>query len=441
MSAADRQHLQELLPAVMLGMATPEERRQVLLALESDAELRREAREFELALAGLGATETVPAPPAGLKAKLMAQIRAESSGGSAGQSFGEPKAKLEPISQVQVAQISTVTRLEPVDKPVKVQRRNPLAFLAAGIGLAAAIAGLLVTRGPAAMPDASVVANTPNGGLVVANSGARAIPVTFIAADGARRNVSFKLDKPASFTRAVSSQGLSYVLDAANGKLFIIDEVKGEMIDEWPVPAGASGVAVNGDTVVVMGAASGTAVTFRKNGLGSKTMVEARISRANPTMPLEDCMDAAVIIGNRAYVTHHEGGTVSELDLISGKERARFAVGQKPVSLAVDGTVLYVLDLKGTLYKLERETGKVLGRLQLEGTPDRLTLAPGVAYLSDRAGFVTAVKTEPFKVLARKKLADKLMDLTPMPDGHIAVAAAEKGVLILDDKLEQLKKF
>jgi YVTN family beta-propeller protein len=429
MSAADRQHLQELLPAVMLGIATPEERRQVLLALESDAELRREAHEFELALAGLGATEAVPAPPAGLKAKLMAQIRAESSGGS--------QAKPEPIPEVPSVQVPSITQLD----PVKVQRRNPLAFLAAGIGLAAAIAGLLVTRGPAAMPDASVVANTSNGGLIVANSGARATPVTFIAADGSRRNVSFKLDKPASFTRAVSSQGLSYVLDAANEKLFIIDEAKGEMIDKWPVPAGASGVAVDGDTVVVMGAASGTALTFRRNGVGSKTMVEARISKANPKMPLEDCMDAAVISGNRAYVTHHDSGMVSEIDVTSGKERARFAVGQKPVSLAVDGAVLYVLDLSGTLYKLERETGKVLGRLKLEGTPDRLTLAPGVAYLSDRAGFVTAVKTEPLQVLARKKLADKLMDLTPMPDGHIAVAAADKGVMILDDKLEQLKKF
>ncbi len=434
MSAADRQHLQELLPAVMLGIATPEERRQVLLAFESDAELRREAHEFELALAGLGATEAVPAPPAGLKAKLMAQIRAESSGGSS----GEPQAKLERVAETPTP---SIIKLE----PIKVQRRNPLAFLAAGIGLAAAIAGLLVTRGPAAvpaaMPDASVVANTSNGGLIVANSGARATPVTFIAADGARRNVSFKLDKPASFTRAVSSQGLSYVLDAANEKLFIIDEAKGEMIDAWPVPAGASGVAVDGDTVVVMGAASGTALTFRKNGLGNKTMVEARISKANLKMPLEDCMDAAVISGNRAYVTHHESGMVSEIDVTSGKERARFAVGQKPVSLAVDGKVLYVLDLKGTLYKLERETGKVLGRLTLEGTPDRLTLAPGVAYLSDRAGFVTAVKTEPLQVVARKKLADKLMDLTPMPDGHIAVAAAEKGVMILNDKLEQLKKF
>jgi YVTN family beta-propeller protein len=430
MSAADRQHLQELLPAVMLGIATPEERRQVLLALESDAELRREAQEFELALAGLGATEAVPAPPAGLKAKLMAQIRAESSGGSTPQ--------LEPIPKVPTP---SITKLEPIDRPVKVQRRNPLAFLAVGMGLAAAIAGLLVTRGPAEMPDASVVANTSNGGLIVANSGARATPVTFIAADGARRNVSFKLDKPASFTRAVSSQGLSYVLDAANEKLFIIDEAKGEMIDEWPVPAGASGVAVDGDTVVVMGAASGTALTFRRNGVGPKTMVEARISKANPNMPLEDCMDAAVISGNRAYVTHHDSGMVSEIDVSSGKERARFAVGQKPVSLAVDGKTLYVLDLKGTLYKLERETGHVLGRLKLEGTPDRLTLAPGVAYLSDRAGFVTAVKTEPLKVIARKKLAEKLMDLTPMPDGHIAVAAAEKGVMILDDKLEELKKF
>jgi YVTN family beta-propeller protein len=426
MSAADRQHLQELLPAVILGIANPDERREVMLALETDVELQREARELELALTGLGATEAVPAAPAGLKANVMAQIRAES--------LSESVPKPAPVPQV-----PTVIKLE----PVKVQRRNPLAFLAGGLGIAAAIAGLMILRVPATatMPDASVVANTPNGGLIVANSGARATPVTFIAADGVRRNVSFKLDKPASFTRAVSNQGLSYVLDAANEKLFIIDEIKGEMIDEWPVPAGASGVAVDGDTVVVMGAASGTALTFRKNGLGSKTMVEARISKPNLKMPLEDCMDAAVIAGNRAYVTHHESSAVSEIDVTSGKERARFAVGQQPVSLAVDGATLYVLDLKGTLYKLERETGKVLGRLKLEGTPDRLTLAPGVAYLSDRAGFVTAVQTEPLQVLARKKLADKLMDLTPMPDGHIAVAAADKGVMILDDKLERLKSF
>jgi hypothetical protein len=166
MSAADRQHLQELLPAVMLGIASPEERRQVLLALESDVELRREAQEFELALAGLGATEAVPAPPAGLKAKVMAQIRAESS--------GESRPKLEPIPEVPIAPVPSITRLEP-----RVQRHNPLAFLAVGIGLAAAVAGLLITRGPASMPDASVVANTPNGGLIVANSGARATPVTF----------------------------------------------------------------------------------------------------------------------------------------------------------------------------------------------------------------------------------------------------------------------
>ena len=63
------------------------------------------------------------------------------------------------------------------------------------------------------------------------------------------------------------------------------------------------------------------------------------------------------------------------------------------------------------------------------------------AITSPRAGFVTAIQTEPLKVLARKKLADKLMDLTPMPDGHIAVAAASKGVMILDDKLERIKSF
>lgn len=418
-----KQDIQELLPVVILGLSTPKERREVVAALETDAALRREAQAIELALTGLGALGSTPAP-AGLKLKLMAQIRAEKTGASPAVLESEP------------TQSKSVTRLEPVKTPARFR----LPFFAVGLALAAAIGGLIVTR-PAAMPDASVVANIPNGGLVVANSGARATPVTFIAANGSRRNVSFKLDKPANFTRAVSSQGLSYVLDAANAKLFIIDESKATLIDEWPVQAGASGLAVDGETVITVGASSGTALTFRRNGLASKTMVEARIAGAQPDMPSKEFSDAAVISGNSAYVTHHSTGTINEIDLRTGREKTRFTVGREPISLAIDGNILYVLDRAGSLYKLERQTGRILAELKLEGNPDRLTLAPNVAYLSDRSGFVTAVQTSPFKVLARKQLSSTLMDLTPMPDGHIAVAAAENGVMILNENLEMQRSF
>ena len=153
-------------------------------------------------------------------------------------------------------------------------------------------------------------------------------------------------------------------------------------------------------------------------------------------------MDAAVITDGQAYVTHHATGMVAVVDLETNRERARYPVGQKPVSLAVDGTNLLVLDVAGKLFKLERNTGKTVLERALEGTPDRLTLAPNrVAYLSDRAGFVTAVNADSLEIIARKKFDAKLMDLTPMPDGHIAVAAANKGVLILDDRLEMVKTF
>jgi hypothetical protein len=423
------QDIQELLPVVILGLSTSKERREVVAALETDATLQREAQAIELALTGLGALENTPAP-AGLKLKLMEQIRAEKTGASPAVLESEP------------TQSKSVTRLE----PVKTQSRFRLPFFAVGLALAAAIGGLIVTRLAitqplTAMPDASVIANIPNGGLIVANSGARATPVTFIAANGSRRNVSFKLDKPANFTRAVSSQGLSYVLDAANAKLFIIDESKATLIDEWPVQAGASGLAVDGESVVTVGASSGTALTFRRNGLASKTMVEARIAGAQPDMPSKEFSDAAVITGNSAYVTHHSTGTINEIDLRTGREKTRFTVGREPISLAIDGEILYVLDRAGSLYKLERQTGRVLAELKLEGNPDRLTLAPNVAYLSDRNGFVTAVQTSPFKVLARKQLSSTLMDLTPMPDGHIAVAAAEDGVMILNENLELQRSF
>jgi hypothetical protein len=419
----NHQNIQELLPVVLLGLSTPEERREVVAALETDATLQREAQAIELALTGLGALENTPAP-AGLKLKLVAQIRAEKTGASP------------VVLASEQVQSKTVTRLEPVKAP----SRFRLPFFAVGLALAAAIGGLIVTR-PAAIPDASVIANIPNGGLIVANSGARATPVTFIAANGSRRNVSFKLDKPANFTRAVSSQGLSYVLDAANAKLFIIDESKATLVDEWPVQAGASGLAVDGETVVTVGASSGTTLTFRRNGLASKTMVEARIAGAQPDMPSKEFSDAAVITGNSAYVTHHSTGTINEIDLRTGQEKRRFTVGREPISLAIDGKILYVLDRAGSLYKLERQTGRILAELKLEGNPDRLTLAPNVAYLCDQSGFVTAVQTSPFKVLARKQLSSKLMDLTPMPDGHIAVAAAEDGVMILNENLEMQRSF
>jgi hypothetical protein len=80
--------------------------------------------------------------------------------------------------------------------------------------------------------------------------------------------------------------------------------------------------------------------------------------------------------------------------------------------------------------------------LKLEGTPDRITVAPNnVAYLSDRTGFVTAVNTVQLEVIARRNLGGKPMDVSMMPDGHVAVANGADGLKILDDKLETVRSL
>jgi YVTN family beta-propeller protein len=452
---------------VALGIASADERETVRRALETDTELAREAAELERALTGLGASEA-QTPPISLKTKLLAQARLEGPGktvpdgvsGSPRVGDGLPKDRPSKAPDLSSRRASNNrTDLSPARAPSSTtSRTNPRAsrrwfapILAGVLTIAAAIAGILIlTRGTNTVLEAGVVATTKEGGLIYTNASDRSAPVMLVGADWKTRPVRFTTARTPYFTKAVSNDGLSYLLDARNAKLDIIDEAKGELIDTWPVPEGASGLSVEGEMVCVKSASTGAVLTFRRNGLGSKTMVEARVS--NPViMPFEAMMDAAEIRGNRVYVTHHATGLVTVIDLSTNRELKRAQVGVKPVSLAFTDDALLVLDYAGSLIKLDPDTLQKTGELKLTGSPDRITVAPvvpgatgaapgGVAYLSDRAGFVTAVNTTNLSVIARKNLGGKTMDLTMMPDGHVAVTGSN-GVKILDDKLETIRSL
>ncbi len=462
MNAADRDHIRELLPLVALGIASPEEQESVRAALQLDAELALEANELEVALTGLGAAQS-QTPPPDLKARLMAQARLEGAaktvpdGVLVGDTVGNGVPRVHPTDSPAARSPSSRTEPSPARAPSSpTPRTSPRAnrwlapILAVGLSALAVVAGIVaVTRSATPALDAGVVATTFEGGLIYTDASNREAPAMLVGADWKTRPVRFSTPSAPYFTKAVSSEGLSYLLDAHNAKLFIVDEARGVLVDSWPVPDGASGLSVDGDMVCVVGASSGTVLTFRRNGIGNKTMVEARISNPHKT-PLEDVMDAAEIRGDRVYVTHHATGLVTVIDLSTNRELRRARIGVSPVSLAFTDDALLVLDRAGTLYRLNPDTLEQTGSVKLEGAPDRIMVAPvipgvrgapeGIAYLSDRSGFVTAVNAVNLSVIARKNLGGKPMDLTVMPDGHIAVAGS-RGVKILDDRLETVRSL
>jgi outer membrane protein assembly factor BamB len=428
-----RLELQEALPAVILGVATLEERLAVEAALKTDPELAREAKELEAVLTGLAGVEAVPVP-AGLKAKVMAQAKLESKTSSPETMTRETRANTSSAPSSRARGVAPRSML---------QRFAPALYLVGAIAIFSAMSLLPNVFKSAHDPvNASVVASTQDGGLVYANSGAVVTPVVLISSSGQRQAVKFPTGKPCYFTNAVSVDGYSYLLDAANSKLFIIDETKGAMVDQWDVPAGAAGLAVEGNTVIVKSAESGIVLEFKRNREG-KTMLEARIAPETPSssLPMDDLMDDLLILGSRVYATHHIMGTVSVLDRETNKEINRFKIGIAPVALGQYGENLIVLDHAGALIAVNANSGKQVNTLKLEGDADKMTITHGMAFLSDRSGFVTVVNLEQFKVETRKQFGNNARDVSPMPDGHVAVATGEGGVIVLNDQLEKMNTY
>ena len=171
-------------------------------------------------------------------------------------------------------------------------------------------------------------------------------------------------------------------------------------------------------------------------------MLETRIAEApSSSMPMEDLMDDLLILGSKVYATHHTAGTVSVLDRDTNKEINRFKIGTAPVALGQYKENLIVLDHAGALISVNANSGKLEKTLKLEGDADKMTVTHGMAFLSDRSGFITVVNLEQFKVENRKQFGNNARDVSPMPDGHVAVANGEGGVIVLNDQLEKMNTY
>jgi hypothetical protein len=407
--------LKELLPAVALGLATPEEIRLVKAALESDTALQTEYAELQLALTGLGAGVALQAP-AGLKDKVLAAARETT-----------PRVAV----SARVRAVPTTQRSAP--HPMA----RGLAWLMGGLGVALAALAVFFVQPQALKINATTVAATTDGSIIYANSGvmSRTTPAVLMRSNGVKIPIQFVADKECLFKAAVSSDGLTYLLDSANSTVFIIEEKSGILIDRWLVPPNATAMDVVGDTVVVR--SNEVALIFRRNQSGSKSMVEARLSsntkpNANP--------EAAVIDGELLYTTDQVAGVIHVLSSMTGEEKTQFEAPEIPVSLAVrDG--LWVLDAKGALLKLELPSGAVLENIALEGRPQYLRLTDNFAFIADSEGFVSVIDLAKKKVTARKRLQNSVMGLSSMPDGHMAVALEKAGIVVLDSNLEIIKNL
>ena len=416
----------ELLPAVALGIATPQEVRLVKTALESDAGLRAEYAALELVLTGLGASEVLNPPPS-LKNKILAAARDTSSTSARDTSSTSARVIDTPVA---VVPMHPAPQSHPPQRQPRVLARVLPWALA---GLAAALTAVFLNLPQAASINATTLATTADGSIIYANSGAvsRTTPAVYVRSDGSRTPIQFVADKECVFKAAVSSDGLTYLLDSANNTVFIVDEKTSAVVDKWSVPSNATAMDVVGSTVVVR--SSQVALIFRRNQSGKKSMVEARLSSANNANP-----EAAVIDGDRLYTTDQMAGVVHVLSSTTGKEISTFTAAKAPISLAVrDG--LWVLDASGALYKLEVNTGAVQFRVALEGTPQLLRLTDQFAFIADKEGFISVVDLVSQQVTARKRLQNPAMALSLMPDGHLAVALEKRGVVVLDSKLEVIK--
>ncbi len=405
--------INELLPAVALGIATSEETSLVKTALESDAALRAEYAQIQIALVGLGAGIALE-PPSNLKAKILQNARAS-----------VPHLR-QPVPRVRVV-------------PHLRRSSRVLPFLMAGLAAALTAVVVLIAQ-PRSQINATTLATTSNGSIIYANSGAmsRVTPVVFVRSDGSSLPIKFSADKECQFKAAISSDGLTYLLDSANSTIFIIEEKNGTLIDRWLVPENATAMDVVGSTVVVR--SSLVALIFRRNQSGEKSMVEARLSSVNKpnTNP-----EAAVIDGDNLYTTDQEAGVIHVLSSITGKEITQFDAPEIPVSLAIRDGGLWVLDANGVLLKLGLASGVVLEEILLDGTgkPQYLRLTDELAFITDSEGFVSVVDLAKQKVIARKRLQNPAMGLSVMPDGHLAIALEKRGIVVLDNKLEMVKQI
>ena len=396
---------QEELDAVLIGIADADTASVVRGHLNECPDCARHAAELQGVLAGL---LHAPAPvpmPAGARERLLASAR-----------------------RVPLKTVPAPTALPraPVARP-----RARLGLWGAGvIGLAAALGLFALRAAQPSIQQADVVVNAGGGALVLARSEASRYPLIIRASTGELRGVALTQPKPAWYTEGVYDQGRAYLLDAANNRLVVLNVAAGKVERTYPTPGGAAGLAVSAQGVFVKSAASGELRVFK----GETCFINKLAQSAE--MPQAEYMDAVLPLPGRILTTQHTTGQVFSLSANGEEVLATYGVGGAPVGLKQWNGKILVLDVQGRLLQLSAD-GQIQRVLSLDGHPDKLSIMDNEAYLTDRGGSVSVVDLRRFVVTQQRNFG-KPMDIVTMPDGHLALADALRGLVVLRPDLSEL---
>ncbi|WP_420594692.1 hypothetical protein [Deinococcus sp.] len=416
----DCQRCQEDLDAVLIGIADADTTQFVRRHLTECPECAREAAQLQAVLGGLLSAPAAVPMPKDSRDMLLARAR-----------------------QTPLASAPEVQRAAPYIPPQYANGQRPpraaqrarkprpwAAWGTAGLGLAAALAAFVFY--PAAQPNtrqADVVISAGDS-LVLARSDSSRYPLVIRAADGQLRGVALKQPRPAWYTEGVYSGGKAYLLDAANEQLVVLNMSEGKVEQTYSAPGGAAGLAVQGDSVFVKSAASGEIRIFK----GDSCFIN-KLAKTTP-MPQAEYMDAVLPLQGRILTTQHATGQIFALSADGERVLATYNVGGAPVGLKSYGKSILVLDVAGRLLQLGQD-GQIERTLTVPGHPDKLSVMDDEAYLTDRGGSVSVVSLADFQITQQRTFGQP-MDIVALPDGHLALADAVRGLVMLDAKLTEL---
>jgi len=282
-------------------------------------------------------------------------------------------------------------------------------------------------------PDAAVVVSSGDN-LVFASNVQGKYPIVVMDKNGKMHPVEVApMAKNYWFTEAVAEGGKVYISCGANHMILVVDVAKGVVSSIEKAPSGVAGLSIQNGKLWMKGAANGELVRLEKGN------VQTREIGKSSTLPVADYMDAVLPLEKTVWVTHHANGELIALNSDSLEVEKRLELGGAPVALSRWNSKILVADASGKLLWLS-ESGTLERTLKLQGHPDKLAVQGDYAYLSDRSGVVFQVNLK-LGTLERKVQFTHPMDITALPDGHLALADGPGGVVMLDANLQVLERI
>ncbi len=432
-----RDDIQELLPLYVLNELSSQEKLEVEAALQGDSELQSELEDLRQVLLGLHFTPVVTEPLEGHKQRFIERVQ-----GSSVVALPTPS-QLVPSSNSETRVAPSRTAQSRPSSVSRTARRAPVPWLPVGIGVAVALGALTVLRtGPSSAlvptlvnvaPDAAVVVSSGDS-LVFASNVQGDYPIVVMDKSGKMHPIKVApMAKNYWFTEAVADGGKVYLSCGANHMILVVDVAKGVVSSIEKAPVSVAGLSAKNGKLWMKGAANGQLSTLEKGNVQTREIGKAS------TMPLADYMDAVLPLEKTVWVTHHANGELIALNSSTLEVQQRIELGGKPVALDRWNSKIVVADVSGKLLWLS-ESGQLERTLKLEGHPDKLAVQGDFAYLSDRSGTVSQVNLKS-GTLERKVKFTHPMDITALPNGHLALADGPGGVKMLNADLKVLEKI